>query len=83
MCDDLVTRTDVERPESQEQRIGPAVDADSVAGAAVRRKFLFERPDTLAEDQPSRPHYLLEGRQYVVPLGLELRAVIPCRNGHE
>ena len=81
--DDLVTRTDVERHQRKQQRVGAGRDADAVTGIRVGRDLLLELDDL-------RPEYEVLGSTEIADCGLDgrfqrrvLRAQVEQRNLHQ
>ena len=74
--DDLVARSDAERPQGQLQGRQPGVDPDRMWDAAVGGEFLLEELDVFAEDEvPAAQHRLdrlVESRLEGLDLGLEV-----------
>ena len=63
--DHLITTPDAQRLQSDRDRVGSVVDADTVRNAVVGRKLLLERANTLAQDELTRFEYRFDRLQYL------------------
>ena len=66
--DHLVSRTDVERPQNERQRVGAAANPHAVGRAHRCGELALERFDFGTEHEPAARHDAIDGRVHRVPV---------------